>query len=194
MLIRHQAIIWGNVSLLLIWHFGTNVREILLKIHQFPCTKINLKMSPAEWRQFSIGINVLNNQILRYSNVQLHVAISSSGLFYVEWYLNYESSIKIKVSQLSWLQCSHHTQTDENKTLESEDPATYSLNNNGYHPVAFSAVDQSIEANILNAQSCDKYSYKMLCLSIVNYTYTYKNIKRKLSTLSCLVFLNSVKN
>ena len=49
---RHQAIIWTSPGILLIGPLGTNLSEILGKIHIFSFKKIHLKMSSAKWRPF----------------------------------------------------------------------------------------------------------------------------------------------
>ena len=38
---RHQAIIWTNVGILLIWTLGTNFSEILFEIHIFSFKKMH---------------------------------------------------------------------------------------------------------------------------------------------------------
>ena len=57
---RRQAIISTNAGILLIWPFGTNCSEILIKIHTFSFTKIHLKMSSGKLRPFCFGLNVLD--------------------------------------------------------------------------------------------------------------------------------------
>ena len=56
---QHQAIIWTNAKILLIWNLGTNFNEILTEIHTSSFKKIYFKMSSAKWRQFCLGLNVL---------------------------------------------------------------------------------------------------------------------------------------
>ena len=56
---RRQAIIWINAGILLIWNLGTNFNEILSEIHTFSFKKMHFEMSSAQWRLFSIGLNVL---------------------------------------------------------------------------------------------------------------------------------------
>ena len=56
---RRQAIIWTNAGIVLIGPSGTNFNEILIEIHTFLFKKIHLKMSPAKWRPFCLGLNVL---------------------------------------------------------------------------------------------------------------------------------------
>ena len=57
---RRQAIIWTNAGILLIGNLGTNLSQILSEIHTFSFKKMSLKMSSAKWRQFCLGLNVLN--------------------------------------------------------------------------------------------------------------------------------------
>ena len=42
---RHQAIIWTNDEILLIWPLGAKFCEILIEIHSFSFKKMHLKMS-----------------------------------------------------------------------------------------------------------------------------------------------------
>ena len=56
---RCQAIIWTNDDILLIGPLGTNFNEILFGIQTFLFNKMHLKLSPAKWRPFCLGINVL---------------------------------------------------------------------------------------------------------------------------------------
>ena len=56
---RRQAIIWTNAGMLLIMLLGTNFIEILIGIQTFSFKKMHLKMSSANWRPFSLGLNVL---------------------------------------------------------------------------------------------------------------------------------------
>ena len=56
---RRQAIIWTNAGIWLIWPLGTNFNEILIGIQTFSFKKTQLKMSPAKWRPFCLGLNVL---------------------------------------------------------------------------------------------------------------------------------------
>ena len=57
---RRQAIIWTNAAILLIGPLGTNINEILMKIHSFSFKKIHLKVSSAKLRPFCLNLNVLN--------------------------------------------------------------------------------------------------------------------------------------
>ena len=57
---RRQAIFWNNTGLLLIQPLGTNVSEISIGIQTFSFKKMHLNMSSAKWRQFCLGLNVLN--------------------------------------------------------------------------------------------------------------------------------------
>ena len=55
---RHQAMIWTNAGILLIWTLATNFSEILSEICAFSLKKMHLKMS-AKWQQISLCLNVL---------------------------------------------------------------------------------------------------------------------------------------
>ena len=48
----HQAIIWTNAGILLIWPLATNFSEILIEINTFSLKKRHLKMSSEKWRPF----------------------------------------------------------------------------------------------------------------------------------------------
>ena len=64
---RRQAIIWTNTEILL------NFSEILSEIHTFSFKKMHLKMSPAKWRQFYVGINVLTSPVKWATDVEASV-------------------------------------------------------------------------------------------------------------------------
>ena len=57
---RRQAVIWTNAEILLIKLLGTKFSEILIKIDTFSLKKMHLKVSSGKWRQFCLGLNVLN--------------------------------------------------------------------------------------------------------------------------------------
>ena len=59
---RRQAIIWTNAGILLIGPLGTKFSENLIGIKTFSFKKMPLKMSSAKWRQFCLGLNVLNRR------------------------------------------------------------------------------------------------------------------------------------
>ena len=59
---RRQAIILANAGILSIRNLGTNFSEILGVIHSFSFSKMHLKMSPAKWRLFGLGLNELFSQ------------------------------------------------------------------------------------------------------------------------------------
>ena len=59
---RRQAIVWTNAGILLNGHFGTNLSEILITIHTFSFKKMLLKVAPAKWHPFCLGLNVLTNR------------------------------------------------------------------------------------------------------------------------------------
>ena len=56
---RHQAIIWPNDGILLIWPPGTHFSEMLIEIYTISFKKMHVKMSPEKWRPFCLGLNVL---------------------------------------------------------------------------------------------------------------------------------------
>ena len=56
---RRQAIIWTRAGILSIANLGTNFSEILIEIHTFLSRKMHLKILPAKWWTFCLGLNVL---------------------------------------------------------------------------------------------------------------------------------------
>ena len=69
---RHQAIIWTNDGILLIWPLGTNFNEILIGIQTLSFKKMHLKMASAKWRPFCSGLNVLKAVTLTtYSDIPI---------------------------------------------------------------------------------------------------------------------------
>ena len=60
---RRQAIIWTNAGILLNGTLGTNFGEILGEIHSFSFSEMHLKMSPAKWRLFGLGLNELTSYL-----------------------------------------------------------------------------------------------------------------------------------
>ena len=73
---RHQAIIWTNAGILLIWPLGTNFSEILIEIHIFSFMKVHLKWLSGKWRSFCPGLNVLRLLKLHcYNGMQTYVSI-----------------------------------------------------------------------------------------------------------------------
>ena len=52
LLSRHQAIIWTNAGILLIWTLETNFSAILHGIHTFPFKKMHLKISSGKLQPF----------------------------------------------------------------------------------------------------------------------------------------------
>ena len=53
-----QAIIWTNAGVLLIGPPGIKFSETLIEVHAFSFKKVYLKMSPAKWWLFCLGLNV----------------------------------------------------------------------------------------------------------------------------------------
>ena len=78
---RHQAIIWTNAGILLIWTLGTNISEILGKIHSFSFKKMNFKMSSAKGRLFSLGLNELK------LHVHLFLRVLIISPYWFRWFL-----------------------------------------------------------------------------------------------------------
>ena len=68
---QRQTIIWTNAGILLIQTLGTNFCEILREIHDFSFKKMHLKMSSAKWRQFCLGLNVLNYALVYFITLTL---------------------------------------------------------------------------------------------------------------------------
>ena len=56
---RHHAIIWSSAGFFLIGPLGTNISDILIRIHTFSLKKMHLKILPGKWWPFCLGINVL---------------------------------------------------------------------------------------------------------------------------------------
>ena len=77
---RRQTIIWTNAGILLIDPLGTNFSEILIEIYTFSFKKKHLKMSSRKWRQFCLGINMLND-------CNLNTMIKRKHILYV-WFEN----------------------------------------------------------------------------------------------------------
>ena len=73
---RRQAITWTNVGILLIGPLGTNLSEMLIKIHTFSFKKIHLKTSSGKWRPFCLGLNVLTLIVVEWK--ETHMIIQRS--------------------------------------------------------------------------------------------------------------------
>ena len=58
---RHQAIIWTNAGILLIWPLGINFNQILIEINTFSLEKIYLKMSSGKWHPICLSLSVLTS-------------------------------------------------------------------------------------------------------------------------------------
>ena len=61
---RCQAIIWTNAAILLNRTLGKKLQWFFSEIHTFSFKKMHLKMS-AKWRQFCLGLNVMNSNTLK---------------------------------------------------------------------------------------------------------------------------------
>ena len=83
---RHQAIIWTNVGMLVIWPLGTNFSEILIKmVSSFK--KMHLKMSSAKCRPSCLGLNELMHQDTKEAGASgnwYHDANTHHGLFHIK--------------------------------------------------------------------------------------------------------------
>ena len=67
---RRQVIIWTNARLLSIGPLRTYFNENLIKIQQFSLKKMPVKTSSAKWRPSCLGLNVLRNASMFYSDCQ----------------------------------------------------------------------------------------------------------------------------
>ena len=80
---RHQAIIWTNAGILLIWPLGTNFNEMLIEIHTFSFKKIHLKISSAKWWPFvSFQLECCYSSVAKYTWIMV---CSTQGLVWPEW-------------------------------------------------------------------------------------------------------------
>ena len=77
---RHQAIIWTNTGILLIWPLGTNFNEILIGNQTFSFKKKHLKKSSAKWRPFCLGLNVLTAGPVHTRNLELVIIRHANAL------------------------------------------------------------------------------------------------------------------
>ena len=59
---QFHAIIWTKSRILLTRILGTNIREILSKIHTFSFKKMHFNMSSEKWQPFCHGLNVLRRK------------------------------------------------------------------------------------------------------------------------------------
>ena len=78
---RHQAIIWTSAGTLLIGSLGTNFSEISIRIQTVSFKKIYLKMSPAKWHAFSLGLSVLKGVPELYPQLFLITEIRSGTIY-----------------------------------------------------------------------------------------------------------------
>ena len=90
---RHRAIIWTNVGILLMGPSLTNRRDTLIEILIFPFTTMRLKVSPAKWRPFRLGLNVLMITvpyrwlIICYRFIKPYFQIPNGALFLPETHI-----------------------------------------------------------------------------------------------------------
>ena len=93
---RRQAVIWTNAGILFMEPLGINFIEILLGIPIFSFKKMRLKMSPAKWGPFCLGLNVLTmiippNTSWRTCTIWADVAayvMMHSGYIPMIWYFS----------------------------------------------------------------------------------------------------------
>ena len=83
---RRQAIISTNDGILSIRHLGTNVSEILIKIHTFSFKKIHLKMSSGKLRPFCLGLDELTATLTEFWPAKKiwHFAVLESAYLHME--------------------------------------------------------------------------------------------------------------
>ena len=102
---RRQAIIWTNAGILLIRTLGTNLSEILGKIHSFSLSKMHLKMSSAKWRLFGLGLNELNYRYMICDIYQVNIWIWKKG----KWRAAEVDLVTRLVTRSSWLSKHFHS-------------------------------------------------------------------------------------
>ena len=89
---RHQAIIWTDAGILLIWPLATNFSEILIKIRTVSFKKMRLKVLPVKWRPICIGLNVLTPSNWCKCNM-IQTRTCSIWLYWLiylmQWVINY---------------------------------------------------------------------------------------------------------
>ena len=89
---RHQAIIWTNAGILVIWPLGTNFSEIPIEIQIFSFKKMCFKISSAKWRLFCLGLNVLKH---------LLVPITHSLSLFRHWFFFFNQCVLNKFIHVS---------------------------------------------------------------------------------------------
>ena len=102
---RRQAIIWTNARILLIGPPGTNLNEMLIKIHTFLFKNIHLKMSSGKWCPFYLGLNVSSDDyVLSICPSKVYLGMLIYQIELVAWYFH---TIKIPTcvfkTALMWL-------------------------------------------------------------------------------------------
>ena len=91
----HQAIIWANVGILLIWPSGTNVSEIFITVFISSFKKMLLKMSSVKWRPFCLGL-IVRWHIWHHDNSQFECD------FRTMWSFSYSVVNKVRWYFLIW--------------------------------------------------------------------------------------------
>ena len=113
---RHQAIIWNNDGILLIWPLETSFSEILIEIHSFSFKKMHLKMSSGKWRPFCLGLNVLKGFPNEKAHTQINADTTANGWIskrkYVAWWsclnINIILDLKITIGFMLDANCTHY--------------------------------------------------------------------------------------
>ena len=93
--IRRQAITWTNAGKVLTEPLGTNVSEILTKLHTFSFKKMHLKTSSAKRRPFCPGLNMLITYVNPLENaiaiIEKFTGLHSSCSYRVAWSNMYQN-------------------------------------------------------------------------------------------------------
>ena len=106
---RRQAIIWINAGILWVGPLGTNFSDIVIEILTFSSTKIRLKVSPAKWRPFCLGLNVLSG----YSSILgiIRFANCLAPLWKISWVVLVEWTLDKKLSYHTFASENNHPHT-----------------------------------------------------------------------------------
>ena len=101
---RCQSITWTSADLLSIRTLGTNFNEISIKIQTFPFKKMILKTSPAKWRPFCLGFNVLKCPKSHFWFTHTHTHISEHWCQWSNLARSYVRTVYAKFQlDLSWV-------------------------------------------------------------------------------------------
>ena len=100
---QHQAIIWTNAGILLIWLLGTNFSEMLIEIIKFSFRRMHLKVPSAKHRSFCFGLNVLKPHFLAWTLLSHVLSVWIWVLFHCKdavW--SYVSVFRIHTMETKW--------------------------------------------------------------------------------------------